>query len=201
VPVQYLMSAMFLPLWAVTSRTFRGISFAIGQVIVFRRSAFEAIGGYESVRGKITDDLAIAHEMKKAGYREVFLDLRHYVRCRMYEGYRASFDGIAKNIYDVARNYTVLFAIAASLLAAFALLPLVLLPVQLLSGSPMAPFTLLCVGLFFLSWSLALWDRGLPWWTPLLYPVLFLHLFYMAWWSSAQAVTGQGVSWKGRIVR
>jgi chlorobactene glucosyltransferase len=201
VPVQYLMSAMFLPLWMVAASSFPGISFAIGQLIMFRRHAFEAIGGYEKVRGKISDDLAIAHELKKAGFREVFLDLRHHVRCRMYEGYRESFNGISKNIYDVARNNTLLFAVAATLLATFAVLPLVLLPLQILSGSPATRFTLLCVGLFFLSWALALWDRGLSWWTPLLYPVLFIHLFYMAWWSSAQAITGQGVSWKGRVVR
>ena len=104
VPATYIMSAMVLPLWLITTLRSPGISFAIGQVILFRRSAFRAIGGYERVRGTISDDLAIARELKKAGYREVFLDMRRLVRCRMYQGYRASFNGVAKNIYDLARH-------------------------------------------------------------------------------------------------
>jgi chlorobactene glucosyltransferase len=201
VPATYLMSAMFLPLWLITASPAPSFSFAIGQVIVFRRRAFEAIGGYERVSGTISDDLAIARELKKAGYREVFLDIRRHVRCRMYDGYRASFNGISKNIYDIARHNSLLFALAVTLLATFVVLPLALLPIQILSGSPAAQFTLLCVALFLLSWALVLWDRGLPWWIPLLYPVLFIHLLYMAWWSSAQAITGQGVVWKGRTLR
>jgi len=39
------------------------------------------------------------------------------------------------------------------------------------------------------------------WWTPFLYPVLFLHLLYMAWWSFTQASSGHGVVWKGRTLR
>ncbi len=201
VPATYLMSAMFLPLWLVTASPAPSFSFAIGQVIVFRRNAFEAIGGYERVCDTITDDMAIAKELKKAGFREVFLDIRHHVRCRMYDGYRASFNGISKNIYDLARHNSLLFAVAVTLLATFVVLPLALLPVQILSGSPAAQFTLLCVALFLLAWALVLWDRGLPWWIPFLYPVLFIHLFYMAWWSSAQALSGQGVVWKDRTLR
>ena len=104
VPATYIMSAMVLPLWLIAALPSPDLSFAIGQLIMFRREAFEAIGGIRRVRGEISDDLAIARELKKAGFREVFLDMRRYVRCRMYEGYRASFDGLSKNIYDIARH-------------------------------------------------------------------------------------------------
>jgi chlorobactene glucosyltransferase len=201
VPATYIMSAMLLPLWLITARRARGISFAIGQMILFRRHAFEAVGGYERVRGTISDDLAIARELKKAGFREVFLDIRKHVRCRMYKGYRASFDGVAKNIYDLARHRSVFFAAAVTLLVGIVVMPLALLPIQILTGSPAAQRTLLCVGLFLLAWALVLYDRGLPWFLPFLYPVLFLHLLYMAWWGVAHAITGQGVLWKGRTLR
>jgi chlorobactene glucosyltransferase len=201
VPATYIMSAMLLPLWLITALPLPGLSFAVGQVILFRRRAFEAIGGYERVRGTISDDLAIAREVKKAGFREAFLDIRRHVRCRMYDGYRASFNGISKNIYDIARHRSIFFAAAVTLLVGFVLLPLALFPIQVLMGSPAAPGTLLCIGLFLLAWSLVLYDRGLSWWTPLLYPVLFVHLLYMAWWGIGQALTGRGVEWKGRTLR
>jgi chlorobactene glucosyltransferase len=201
VPATYIMSAMVLPLWLIAALPAPGLSFAIGQMIMFRRRAFEAIGGYSRVRGKISDDLAIARELKKAGFREVFLDIRRHVRCRMYEGYRASFNGLSKNIYDLARNRSLFFAAAVTLLAAFVVLPLALLPIQLVTGNPAVTLTLACVLLFLLAWALVLYDRGLQWWVPLLYPVLYVHLLYMAWWSIAQAGAGHGVVWKGRTLR
>ncbi len=200
VPATYIMSAMVLPLWLIAALPAPGLSFAIGQLIMFRRSAYQAIGGYASVAHEITDDLAVARELKRAGYRQVFLDIRRYVRCRMYEGYRASFNGISKNVYDIARQRTAFFAAAVTLLAVFVILPVALLPIQLLTGNPAVQLTSFCVLLFLVAWSLVLYDRGLAWWAPLLYPVVFVHLLYIAWWSIGQSVTGQGVTWKGRIL-
>ena len=200
VPAMYIMSAMLLPLWLITALPAPGLSFAVGQLLLVRRSAFEAIGGYARVCGQISDDLAIARELKRAGFREVFLDIRRHVRCRMYDGYRASFDGLSKNIYDIARHRSVLFAAAITLLVAFVVLPLAMLPVQILTGAAGAGRTLLCVAGFLLAWAVALYDRGLRWWAPLLYPVVFIHLLYMAWWSFALILSGQGVRWKGRTL-
>jgi hypothetical protein len=112
VPATYIMSAMILPLWLIAALPAPGLSFAIGQMIMFRREAFEAIGGYARVRGAISDDLA--------------------------------------------RHLSVFFAAAVSLPAAWALV---------------------------------------------LYPVLYVHLLYMAWWSVSQAGSGRGVVWKGRTLR
>jgi len=119
----------------------------------------------------------------------------------MHEGYRASFNGISKNIYDLARNRTAFFAAAVTLLVTFVVLPLALLPIQLLTGSPAAQLTFLCVLFFLAAWALVLYDRGLRWWTPFLYPVLFIHLLYMAWWSFGRATSGHGVIWKGRTLQ
>ena len=200
VPATYIMSAMLLPLWLITALPAPALSFAIGQLLMFRRSAFEAIGGYSRVRGQISDDLAIARELKKAGFREIFLDIRRHIRCRMYDGYRASFNGLSKNIYDIAHHRSILFAAAVTLLVTFVVLPLALLPIQILTGAAGAERTIFCVASFLLAWAIALYDRGLQWWAPLLYPVLFIHLLYMAWWSFAHVLSGQGVKWKGRTL-
>ncbi len=201
VPATYIMSAMLLPLWLIRAVPIPSLSFAIGQLLVIRRAAFEAIGGYARVKDQISDDLALARELKRAGFREVFLDIRRHVHCRMYDGYRASFQGLSKNIYDVARRHTLLFAAAITLLVLIVVLPLAILPIQILTGAAGSGRTLLAVASFLLAWTVVLYDRGLRWWAPLLYPVLFVHLLYMAWWCFAQIVAGHGVSWKGRTVR
>ena len=201
VPSIYIMSAMVLPLWLIGATRTPGLSFAIGQLIVFRRHAFNAMGGYAAVKGQISDDVAIARELKKAGYRQVFLDMRRHVRCRMYTGYRASFNGISKNIYDFAKHRSLFLATAITLLVGLVVFPFALLPILIVTGNPAIQFAFLCVVLFLAAWMLALYDRGLPWWAPLLYPIMFLHLLYMAWWSIAQAFSGRAVVWKGRALR
>jgi chlorobactene glucosyltransferase len=200
VPVIYIMSAIVLPLWLIGATRVPGLSFAIGQLIVFRRRAFEAMGGYASVSDQISDDVAIARELKRAGFRQVFLDMRRHVRCRMYSGYRASFNGISKNIYDFAKHRTLFLAFAITLLVGLVVFPIALLPILLITGNPAIQFAL-CVGLFLAAWTIALCDRGLPWWSPLLYPIMFLHLLYMAWRSIGQAFSGRAIVWKGRALR
>lgn len=201
VPATYIISAMILPLWLIPVSREPALSFAIGQVMLFRREAFQRIGGYSRVAEQISDDVAVAREVKAAGLRLVFLDLRRQVRCRMYRGYQDAFRGLSKNIFDFFRNRPGFFAVALTLLVMFALLPFVLMVLQAMEGSPALPLTALSVGLFQLAWALTLCDRGLRWWVPFLYPLLFVHLLYMAWKSFALVSTGQGVVWKGRVVR
>jgi chlorobactene glucosyltransferase len=201
VPVTYIMSALFLPLWLIPILRLPVLSFAIGQFILFRRSCFDAIGGYASVAQRISDDVFVAREVKRAGLRLVFVDLSRQVSCRMYDGYRAAFNGISKNIFDFFRNRPLFFAAAASVLVLFIVFPLLLLPVQLASGDPSARSTAAAVGLLFAAWAITLYDRGLPWWAPFCYPLQFVHILYMAWRGFGLVSSGRGVIWKGRVLR
>lgn len=201
VPATYIMTAMIIPLWLIPASRRPALSFAIGQLIVFRRTAFEAVGGLRLAAGRISEDTAMAREMKAAGFRTIFLDASKHVRCRMYRDYRSSIEGLSKNIYDYLRNRTTFFATAAGLLVLFAVMPALLLPLELASGSPWVRLTMLCVLSFLLAWALVLYDRGLRWWVPLLYPLLFLLLLALAASSFGRAIAGVGVAWKGREVR
>ena len=201
IPAVYIMTAFILPLWLIPSTRIPGLSFAIGQLIMFRRRAFESIGGYSSISGHISDDIFMARELKKAGFRTIFLDIRKFVRCRMYEGYSASFTGIHKNIFDFFKHRPTFFALAVTAAVFFTLLPLFLLVVRMLGGNVPIQFPELTVMLFFFAWSVTIYDRGLSWWIPFLYPLMFLNLLMMTWKSVGKAATERGVVWKGRTIR
>ena len=81
------------------------------------------------------------------------------------------------------------------------MLPLVLIPIELYTGSSMLRFSLFRVFTFLLAWSLSLYARGKKWWVPLLYPLTFLHLLYMAWKSYGRVTTGLGIEWKDRVFK
>jgi chlorobactene glucosyltransferase len=201
VPTTYIMSAIIMPFWLVPRNNSAMLTMAVGQMVMFRRSVFQAIGGYASVAEQISEDVFVARAVKKAGYRTVFLDLRENVTCRMYEGYRNSFDGIGKNIYDFFKNQPALFASVASVLVAFIVLPLVLIPIEMYTGNSLLPLSVFSALNFTLAWSLTLYDRGLKWWVPLLYPLTFVHLLYMAWKCFGRAAANVGIVWKGRVFK
>lgn len=201
IPATYIMTALILPLWLIPVTRSAWLSFAIGQLIMMRRHAFEKIGGYSTISDQISDDIFIARELKAAGFRTIFLDIRQYIRCRMYEGYLASVQGISKNIFDFFKSRPIFFAVALTMLIIFALLPLHYLVLDFLTGNSPRPYITLCVVLFASAWAITLYDRGLNWWVPLFYPLLFINLLYMAWKSFGKAAAGRGVVWKGRTIR
>ncbi len=201
VPVTYIMSTVVMPLWLIPFSRTPGLSFAVGQMVMFRRQAFQAVGGYTSVSDHISEDVFIARAVKRAGFRVTFLDLQDYVHCRMYEGYRAAFTGLSKNIYDFFKNQAAFFASAASALVIFVVLPVVLAAFEAFTGSPTLPLSLLSVAIFQLAWALALLDRGQKLWLPFLYPLTFLHLLFMAWKTFGKVTQGLGVVWKDRTFK
>jgi 4,4'-diaponeurosporenoate glycosyltransferase len=78
--------------------------FSIGQYLLFRRDAYEWIGGHELVRDRVAEDLALARLMVERGGRFELLAAEGVVSVRMYpeglgafvRGWRRSFrEGIA----------------------------------------------------------------------------------------------------------
>jgi chlorobactene glucosyltransferase len=201
VPTTYIMSTILMPFWLIPRSKSSMLTMAVGQMVMFRRDTFNAIGGYSSVAEQISEDVFVARAVKKAGFRTVFLDLSDHVSCRMYQGYRNSFEGISKNIYDFFKNQPTLFASVASVLVAFIVLPLILVPIEMHTGNPMLHLSLFSLLCFVVAWSLTLYDRGLKWWVPLLYPLTFMHLLYMAWKSFGKAAANMGIVWKGRVFK
>jgi cellulose synthase/poly-beta-1,6-N-acetylglucosamine synthase-like glycosyltransferase len=60
-------------------------AFAAGPFMLFRRSAYEAIGGHRAVAGEVVEDLALAKAIKSSGHRLLYLLGIDLVRLRMYQ--------------------------------------------------------------------------------------------------------------------
>lgn len=73
---------------------------ACGQILCMRRDTYEALGGFESVRGAIVDDVAFCRHAKERGARVDFVDGSALARCRMYEGFGQVWKGFSKNIFE-----------------------------------------------------------------------------------------------------
>ncbi|MDX1619076.1 MAG: glycosyltransferase family 2 protein, partial [Balneolaceae bacterium] len=83
-PVHYVYRA---PRWmppVLRKRFLPYFTAACGQFMAFKRDAYRAIGGHESVKSEVVEDVALARKIRKSGF-----DMRMYygsgsVACRMY---------------------------------------------------------------------------------------------------------------------
>jgi len=92
-----------------------------GQYIFARRSAYRAIGGHESVRAEIAEDLELARRFKADGrFRTALAGADGLVRVRMYRSFREIWEGFVKNFALGARDRPVFAAVGMLLLACVA---------------------------------------------------------------------------------
>jgi len=175
---------------------------ANGQLIAVRRTAYDALGRHEAVRGAVIEDVAIAKAAVAAdqGYR--FLLLRELFDCRMYTSFMEIWQGWSKNLFaGMHYSWGILLAV------------IVWLVVQVLSGPLLLGFALLGVlGEEWLYWGGTLtvlmqmvrlrmdliW--GLTPWYGVTHAPATLGVIGILLNSGVQHVRG-GVAWKGRMVR
>lgn len=82
----------------------RAVAKANGQFMLFRTTAYEAIGGHEAVKSEIVEDFALARLTKRLGHRLALADGRDLVRVRMYHSSREIWDGFSKNAFAEAQK-------------------------------------------------------------------------------------------------
>jgi chlorobactene glucosyltransferase len=90
-----------------------------GQFMLFRREAYEAVGGHASVPLAICEDAAIARLVKRRNMRVFMQDASRLLTARMYTGWKNLWPGFAKNLIDMAGGVapTAIYATVAIVLS------------------------------------------------------------------------------------
>jgi chlorobactene glucosyltransferase len=201
VPSIYLLTMLGLPLYLISGTKSPLMSHAIGQFMLFRRSFFEKIGGYEKVKHQATEDVKMARVVKKHGGKIVFADLRDMVDCRMYTTYKGAIRGIAKNAYDyLGKNLIILFLGTVAVPLIF-FIPVIVCFVNIPSLGPALPFLKASAILSFYTWALETIDRRLPWYVAFIYPLIFVNTLSSLWRGFRSVNKEGGIEWKGRKVK
>jgi len=84
---------------------------ANGQLMAWTREAYTRFGGHAAVRAEVLEDVRMAQRVKRLGGRVVLSLGRALVSTRMYDGYRASVQGFAKNVLAAAGTPSALVAV------------------------------------------------------------------------------------------
>ncbi|PWH12960.1 MAG: family 2 glycosyl transferase [Anaerolineae bacterium] len=98
VPLMAFTILGYLPVLAVHYLPFRVFAAAMGQCLLFRRSAYQQIGGHAAVRQRVVEDMAFAYAIKAAKLRLRACDANGLIWTRMYANWNEARQGFAKNI-------------------------------------------------------------------------------------------------------
>lgn len=72
---------------------------AFGPFMMIRRSVFDKVGGYETIKNSIADDASMAKLVKSSGYKIGLINAQTMMHIRMYENYKEIWEGWSKNIF------------------------------------------------------------------------------------------------------
>src|SRR5687767_5503994 len=182
---------------------------ANGQFIMIKRSVYDAIGGYESVRDQIVEDKAIAEQVKWNGYHLVVANGYAVARTRMYTSLPEIWEGWTKNIYLGLRDLPALLILGA-FGAVVLLVTTLFLPIWPLlgflwyfQGGGWLAVTVIIKSL--IMWGFLIYMRARvarvmgisPWYafTTTLGTGVFAAMMLTSAW---RVLSGKGVTWKGR---
>jgi len=193
----------FLPM-VVARRTSRPlISVAIGQFMMFKKEAYEKIGGFSAIRDHMPDDVAFARRVKAYNLKWIFFDGSDYINCRMYRSFRETYNGLIRYVFPVFKSSILSFLVALFLYLAVVFGPIIVV-IWWLLGLPVNPdilsLSLIAIFVFLLSWIISNGRFKFPWYLSFLYPITMGLMAYIAYGSMVKSLARK-VKWKGRKVR
>ena len=198
VPILAFGVFCFFPILLAEKLRLPAFSVTIGQFMLFRRSAFEAIGGYEAIRDHPVDDIQLGHNIIARNFRWRFMDATHHVTCRMYSGYSDALGGFTRNMFATFDHHILLYCIGWSWIAIS-----YLVPIYVLFHAMIAPvkfpisLAVIAVAEALVMFWLAYRRFRIPAYLVLLYPVSLLIFTWIAFRSLAHSLTGYQ-TWKER---
>jgi chlorobactene glucosyltransferase len=176
-----------------------------GQYMLFRREAYDKVGGHSAVRDRISEDYSLGRLIKAKRFRLRMVTASDSLGVRMYSSLPEIWRGWRKNFYSVSGNHPLFrAAYRLILLFTFLVLPFVVLGYGIY-GAPVNPTNVYLVSgafmAFFLWLGLIILDRSIrvsPLYA-LLLPIAVLFYIGIGIDSTVRGALGMGFSWKGRV--
>jgi chlorobactene glucosyltransferase len=179
---------------------------ANGQYLLFRRSAYDALGGHAAVRHEVVEDLRLAQIVVAGGWRLSMLVDEDAFATRMYRSLREMWIGWSKNMAIGAKQSVppllrpVVMPLSILALTALWIAPPVLLLASLagFGAEPLRVWALCTVGVSMLLWASITRAMGQPFAYGLIYPLgsaVVVAIVTRSW------LRGSRVQWKDREYR
>jgi chlorobactene glucosyltransferase len=175
---------------------------AVGQMMLFKRTAYLEIGGHAGVSSSIVDDLSLARKIHTSGFRWRVAYISDLISCRMYRTSQGALDGFTKNLFAAFEFRLLPFLFAFLWLGILFLEPLLLLILKALGRVQFAQLDhlLLCIGLSIAVWIIPYFYLKLPVRLAFVYPITIIAIGITALRSLRASLRGELV-WKNRVIQ
>lgn len=201
VPFGNYIILCFLPLYLIRKSRNAFFCTAIGQFMFFRKEVYRKIGGHESVKSEVLEDIKLSKQVKKHGYRFMIFDGRNNLYCRMYRSFMEVVRGYSKVLFAAFDFKIPLISAAIILISAIFLFPFIMFPIGIIFRWPMLMLELIVLQIVIIlitKMILAIRFKCKAV-DILLHPVSIVYLIIIAVNSILTTMIGTGVNWKGRI--
>lgn len=177
---------------------------AIGQYVLVDRSSLADIGGMESIKNVICDDVELARKFAKTGHKQLFCDMKKAVKCRMYTSFGETIRGMERSVTGAIKQSPMLFVgtiFLVIILLGFIASPVVSIVYLVLSHCSFYSVIML-VGtiLFWGAFVMVSLFHGYRFPVPLMGQFTFLFVIYMYLHGLYKKQSKKGFVWKGRQV-
>ena len=192
----------FMPLALIRKSRHPLFCTAIGQFMLFRKEVYEKIGGHESVKKEILDDVKISKQVKRCGYKFMIFDGSNDVYCRMYRSFKEAIQGFTKVIFAAFDFHVYMPVVVMLLVLVLFLFPFILLPLgALVYDWPAIVMNLLILQIpiiIIIKVILAIRFKSRVI-DAFLHPLSVLYIVSVSINSILQSKLGLGIYWKGRV--
>ena len=173
----------------------------VGNFFLLRRNILEKIGGFESVKNEVGEDLKLAEIIKKTRFNLRIEYAPNLIETRMYKGFSEIWEGFTKNFFS-GMNYSLFKTINGGFwILLLGVLPFFLAVLALFRGNFLFFLPLF---LTYLLQVLTLAILRFYFQSKVIYAVfapfgfaLFLAILAN---STVKILSGKGVNWKGRAI-
>lgn len=174
-------------------------AFINGQFIFIRRVVYEDIGTHQAIKDAILEDMALAINLKKKGYR-IFLGFGEEIFIvRMYASFRDFVNGWTKNMFFILKSSIPNLIKMILLTTILSFLPVIWLVIGIHKCS--YPESYILIGGYFVVLFFQMYLRYSSKTYPIyafLAPISSIIVSFIGVRSAYRHLTKKGVDWKGR---
>jgi glycosyltransferase involved in cell wall biosynthesis len=178
--------------WRIANPRSTHDAIGIGAFNLIRREAYLAIGGFESLRMEIVEDLGLGRRIKRAGLAQRIAFGRGLVSLHWAAGLNGLVNVMTKNLWAAFRFY-----IWLALLACLWLLAFCVAPAAALFYAPTRIPAILTLAAVAFAYRLLGRTSGLSTWNALLFPFSALVFVFTLLRSMLTTLWHGGVYWRG----
>ncbi len=198
-PGIHFTSFTLLPYYLAENLKSPAFAMGVGPFMLFKREAYEKIGGHEALKSHLVEDVALAKSIKKHGFKVVVNKGLDILSCRMYHSFSEIWEGFSKNIFP-GMNYNsfiLFFVFTLYLLIFFA--PFVGLVISVVTGNELLTYNFLYQSVLVIVMRILINKSfRLGSISTLLHPVGIFVISLIGFNSWRWNKLGKGSVWKGR---